>query len=204
MKSARPIARELILASTSPRRRELLENAGFAFHVLPPRAEERPQPGEAPADYAQRNAREKARSVIPALPRDARGRSQACAVIGADTIVVLDGRILEKPRDDAHARAMLKALAGREHEVITGVCAILTDGGGAAPRERCFATRTAVVMRRVSDEEIEAYLATGEPADKAGAYAVQGRAAGMIRELRGSYTNVVGLPLAELIEILAG
>ena len=177
---------DIILASRSPRRRDLLGLLGRAFRVIEPEHEEQRLPGEHPGDYAVRNAREKARSV----------RHHAAAehflVIGADTIVVLGERILEKPRDAAEAHAMLRALAGRRHEVITGL-ALLTSAG-----EDCRAVRTEVEFRKLTEAEIAAYLATGEPFDKAGAYGIQGHAAHMVKEIRGSYTNVVGLPLAEV------
>jgi septum formation protein len=181
---------DIILASRSPRRRELLGLLGRAFRIVEPTHEEQRLPGEHAADYALRNAREKARSV---LPHAGPGRF---LIIGADTIVVLDERILEKPRDAAHARAMLRALSGRRHEVITGL-ALLTSG-----HEQCIAVRTEVVFRALDDAEIEAYLATGEPFDKAGAYGIQGHAAHMVTEIHGSYTNVVGLPLAEVAAAL--
>jgi len=177
---------DIILASRSPRRRDLLGLLGRTFRIVEPTHEEQRQPGEHAADYAVRNAREKARSV---LPHAGPGRF---LVIGADTIVVLDERILEKPRDVAHARAMLRALSGRQHEVITGL-ALLTPAG-----EQCRSVRTEVVFRKLTDAEIETYIATGEPFDKAGAYGIQGHAAHMVTEIRGSYTNVVGLPLAEV------
>ena len=185
---------DIILASQSPRRRELLALLGRPFRVLTPGHDERQRPGEAPADYARRNAREKARSVLARV-------AGPCLVIGADTIVVLGRRVLEKPRDAVQARAMLRALSGRRHAVITGV-SLLLRRPPAAPVLRTFAVRTEVVFRRLRAQEIAAYVATGEPMDKAGAYAIQDGAAHMIRTLRGSYTNVVGLPLAELADRL--
>lgn len=181
---------DIILASRSPRRRDLLALLGQPFRIVEPTHEEQRQPGEHAADYAVRNAREKARSV-----RHHAGTA-GFFIIGADTIVVLDERILEKPRDAAHARAMLQALSNRAHEVITGLC-LLTAG-----HEYCVSIRTTVIFRTLNDADIEAYLATGEPFDKAGAYGIQGHAAHMVREVRGSYTNVVGLPLAEVAEAL--
>lgn len=186
-----PETLDIILASRSPRRRDLLGLLGRTFRIVEPTHEEQRQPGEHAADYAVRNAHEKARSVLP------HAGPGHFLVIGADTIVVLDERILEKPRDAAHARAMLRALSGRQHEVITGL-ALLTPAG-----EQCRAVRTEVVFRKLSDAEIEAYIATGEPFDKAGAYGIQGHAAPMVTEIRGSYTNVVGLPLAEVAEVIA-
>ena len=181
---------DIILASRSPRRRDLLALLDRPFRVIEPEHEEQRLPGEHAGDYAVRNAREKARSV----------RHHAAAedflVIGADTIVVVDDRILEKPSDAADAHAMLRMLAGRRHEVITGL-ALLTSTG-----EDCRAVRTEVAFRDLTDAEIAAYLATGEPFDKAGSYGIQGHAAHMVSEIRGSYTNVVGLPLAEVAAAL--
>jgi septum formation protein len=183
-------ALDIILASRSPRRRELLGLLGRPFRIVEPTHAERRRPGEHAADYALRNASEKARSVV------AHAGPGRFLVIGADTIVVLDERILEKPRDAAHARAMLRALSGRQHAVITGL-ALLTPTG-----EQCRAVRTDVVFRALGDAEIETYIATGESFDKAGAYGIQGHAAHMVAEIHGSYTNVVGLPLAEVAEAL--
>jgi septum formation protein len=180
---------DIILASRSPRRRDLLALLGRPFRILEPEHEEQRLPGEHAGDYAVRNAREKARSIR-------HHTAENFFIIGADTIVVVDDAILEKPRDAADARAMLRLLSGRRHEVITGL-ALLTPAG-----ERCWPVRTQVVFRALSDAEIEAYLATGEPFDKAGAYGIQGHAAHMVQGLSGSYTNVVGLPLAEVAEAL--
>ena len=176
----------LILASASPRRRTLLESIGLAFDVRIPGIDERPWAGETPASYALRNASEKAREIGLRLRSPAR-------VLAADTIVVQDGHILEKPADAAHAVAMLQRLSGRAHEVITGLCLLeLSDAG---LRERGEAARTEVVFRALSDHDITAYVATGEPMDKAGAYAIQGGAAAFVETYRGSHSNVVGLPL---------
>ena len=176
----------LILASASPRRRELLARLGLPFSVEVAGIDERPWPGEKPASYALRNAAEKAREVW--LRRGGRAR-----VLAADTIVVQDDQILEKPADAEHAAAMLRRLSGRAHEVITGVCLVRAEG--ADLRERGDAVRTAVRFRVVREEEIALYVATGEPMDKAGAYAIQGGAAGFVDGYVGSYSNVVGLPL---------
>ena len=186
---------KLILASASPRRRELLAQMGEAFDVVPAGLDEVPWPNEAPASYALRNAFEKAGHVLARLPRQEDG-----LLISADTIVVLAGRILEKPADAAHAAAMLRDLSGCTHEVITGLCVARRAGG----RERWLgdAVRTAVTFRALSEPEIAAYVASGEPMDKAGAYAIQGGAAGMVLAVQGSYTNVVGLPVDELRAML--
>lgn len=169
----------LVLASASPRRRELLEAAGFQVSVQPADVDETPWAGEAAADYVLRLARAKARAI----------RAQGW-VLGADTVVVLDGALLGKPADDDEARAMLARLSGRQHEVMTGVCLL---GGG---REAARVESTRVWFAPLSPDEIAAYVSTGEPRDKAGAYAIQGRAARFIPGIEGSYANVVGLPIA--------
>jgi septum formation protein len=177
----------LILASTSPRRAELLRCAGIAFQTVRPDADERQLAGETPAEYALRTAREKAES-LPIRP--------GTILLGADTVVASDGRILGKPSDAAEAKSMLRLLSGKLHEVITGVCL------RSAEKTVCFQVTTAVLFRELSDAEIAAYVATGDPLDKAGAYAIQNGAAGMVRRIDGSYSNVVGLPLCEVIERL--
>ena len=186
---------KLILASASPRRRELLAQMGEAFDVVPAGLDEVPWPNEAPASYALRNAFEKAGHVLARLPRQEDG-----LLISADTIVVLAGRILEKPADAAHAAAMLRDLSGCTHEVITGLCVARRAGG----RERWLgdAVRTAVTFRALSEPEIAAYVASREAFDKAGGYGIQGRAALFIEHLSGSYSGVMGLPLYETSELL--
>jgi septum formation protein len=174
----------LILASASPRRRELLVQAGFAFTVQPADIPEDPVDGEDPLAYVVRLARQKAQAVY-----DAMGDREA-VVLGADTTVTLDGHILGKPTDAADAARMLHMLSGRTHRVITGVAVVTADGVESA------AEVTAVRFLTLSDASIEAYIATGEPMDKAGAYAIQGRAARWIPRVEGCYFNVVGLPLA--------
>lgn len=176
------MTRELILASGSPRRAALLREAGYPIRVIPPDVEELVRPGEAPPDYVQRTAREKARAV--AAREDARGRP----ILAADTVVVIDREILEKPRDEADAAGMLRRLAGREHQVMTGVCIL-------AAAECLFVESTTVRFRAVDPGDIDRYVATGEPMDKAGAYAIQGGAGPMVAGLSGSYSNVVGLPM---------
>jgi septum formation protein len=180
----------LVLASTSPRRQELLRNAGIAFRVLPAEdLPEVPRPGEPPLDYAQRLAREKARAV----------RSQVAAtdlVLGADTIVVVDEHILEKPVDAVDAARMLRMLSGRTHQVTTGVCLLGDDF------EDVRAETTEVTFDRLGEEEIAFYVAHGEPMDKAGAYAIQGIASRWIRRLQGCYFNVMGLPVPLVYRML--
>ena len=182
----------LVLASNSPRRRDLLAALGLALEICPSNAPEPPPlPREEPGAYAMRMARQKTLDVAVLY--------QDCAVLGADTIVVLPAstgqpaQILGKPADEADALRMLTLLSGRAHQVITGCCLALPG-----QEERlCFAEVTEVVMRASTREELAAYVATGEPADKAGAYAIQGLGAFLVERVAGSYTNVVGLPVAE-------
>jgi len=181
----------LILASASPRRADLLAAAGIAFEVIPAGIPEVHREGESPADYVVRNAEAKARAVADRVAPDMR------TVLGSDTVVALGDAILEKPRDATHACAMLSDLSGATHEVITGVALIRGSGEVEA-----WSVSTEVTFREVSAEEIAAYVATGEPMDKAGAYAIQGGAASWVRRIDGSYTNVVGLPLCEVVEAL--
>jgi septum formation protein len=178
----------IVLASASPRRAELLRAAGFDFVVDPADVDESVRPGETPEAHVRRLAREKADAGAVRHP----GR----AVIGADTVVVVDGRILGKPRDAADARGMLEALSGRTHHVFTGV-AVARDGA-----LRDAVDVSAVTMARLSPEEIDEYVASGEPRDKAGAYAIQGRAARFVERLEGSYSGVVGLPVAVVHRLL--
>ncbi len=175
----------LILASASPRRRELLASLGVNFRVVVPEIDETPLPDEKPRAFAERLAEEKACAV------EVRG-----LVIAADTIVVQNNTILGKPTDASHAEEMLGSLSGNMHMVITGVCVKNTT------RTVVFSVVTEVVFRIINRLEIEAYVASGDPMDKAGAYAIQGGAAHMVRSIKGSYTNVVGLPLCELHEAL--
>jgi septum formation protein len=174
----------LILASASPRRRELLTQAGFTFEVRPAHIPEDPLPNEDPIAYVIRLARAKAEAVLTTLDdRDA-------LVLGADTTVTLDNHILGKPENPEDAARMLRLLSGRTHRVITGI-AVATYAGTEVAAEV-----TGVRFLTLSDEEIASYVATGEPMDKAGAYAIQGRAARWIPRVEGCYFNVVGLPLA--------
>jgi septum formation protein len=243
---------KLILASASPRRRELLTQAGYVFEVCPAHIPEEPQPGEDAVTYVIRLAREKAEAVY----RQAIGNLQQgtedwgrgleglgtepndIVVLGADTTVTIDGQILEKPRDAEDAARMLRLLSGRTHRVITGVAVVSEGvaqddvgegehGMGRAPRipplrqekvarmghgafgagpvrVEVAAEVTAVRFLTLRDEEIAAYVAGGEPRDKAGAYAIQGRAARWIPRIEGCYFNVVGLPLALVAEMLDG
>jgi septum formation protein len=178
----------LVLASASPRRQELLSNASIAFEVQPAHINESILPGEAAQPYAERLAREKAEAIALTRHND--------AVLGADTIVLVDHQILGKPANSADAGRMLRLLSGRTHSVITGVC--LTLGG----QYEIVSETTSVTMSEISEREIAAYVATGEPMDKAGAYAIQGIASRWIPRIDGDYSNVVGLPMALVYRML--
>jgi septum formation protein len=181
----------LILASASPRRRELLTQAGFSFQVESIPVDEDPRPGEDPIHLVKRLAREKAEAVFNAQQKShTPSDDDPLLVLGADTVVVCDHEILNKPVDDADAARMLHLLAGRTHQVITGVCLISSLGIEVA------AETTRVTMLTLSEEEILAYVASREPMDKAGAYAIQGHASRWIPRIVGCYFNVVGLPVA--------
>ena len=192
----------LVLASASPRRQELLRHAGITFEVQPADIDETPHNGESPRDCAERLAREKALAVSSTRPHD--------HVLAADTVVAVDDIILGKPADAADAARMLSLLSGRTHSVITGVCLVgRAVGGQAAPNLRTESRNlrtasetTLVTMRDLSDQEIREYIATGEPMDKAGAYAIQGMASRWIPRIEGDYSNVVGLPMRLVCEML--
>jgi len=177
----------LILASASPRRRHLLLSLGIPFKVIPSHVEEDNEHGYAPEKFALDMAKKKAENVYAKIKNG--------WVLGADTIVVVEEDILGKPKDYKDAKDMLAKLSGREHTVITGFC-ILRPSGKISHME---SVRSKVIIRELTEEEINAYLDTKEPFDKAGAYAVQGIGAFMIKSISGSYTNVVGLPLCEVI-----
>ncbi|MHB8301816.1 MAG: Maf family protein [Acidobacteriaceae bacterium] len=182
----------LVLASASPRRRELLAQAGFTFDVQSIPVDEALQTGEAPVDYVQRLAREKAEVVFRAHMEGHDATGEPLLVLGADTIVVCEEEVLGKPADDEDAARMLRLLSGRTHQVLTGVCLISPHSLEVA------AESTSVTMLPRTDEELRAYIATGEPRGKAGAYAIQGRASRWIPRIEGCYFNVVGLPLARV------
>jgi septum formation protein len=216
----------LVLASASPRRQELLRNACITFEVQPTQIAEDPLPGEGAKECAERLAREKALAVACHRPQD--------VVLGADTVVVIDGQILGKPVDRDDAARMLRMLSGREHQVITGVCLVLngqwsvarTEGKKGDPQglkpelfagfdgtaeavpcpkpifETTSSETTMVTMSEISDDEIAGYIATSEPMDKAGAYAIQGIASRWIPRIEGDYSNVVGLPVARVWRML--
>lgn len=179
----------LILASGSPRRAELLARAGYRFEVVPPDIDERRQAGEAPRDYVARLAAEKAAAVAPRYPER--------VVLAADTTVVVDATVLGKPQDPDDAAGMLRRLSGRAHDVLTGV-AVRRGGACVSAVEQ-----TAVHLAALDEALIGWYVATGEPSDKAGAYGVQGIASRFVTRVEGSYSNVVGLPLALVDRLLA-
>ncbi|MHB8419020.1 MAG: Maf family protein [Myxococcales bacterium] len=189
------MAAALVLASASPRRRELLALLGMPFELCRTEVDERPHPGEGAAETVARLARDKALAGL--------ARHPGALVVGADTLVSLPAEsastseeIFGKPSGSAEAARMLRALAGRAHEVRTGICVASASG------ERATVALTRVRFRPLSDPEIAWYVATGEPLDKAGAYAIQGRAAAFVQGIEGSWSNVVGLPLAELTALL--
>jgi septum formation protein len=181
----------LILGSASPRRIALLGELGVAFGVQASDIPELPAAGETADAFARRAAREKGAAVALACPH--------AWVLAADTVVVVDGAILGKPVDAAEAHAMLRRLSGRAHEVLTAV-ALLAPGGTIADQ---VLVRSSVAFRALTEAEVAAYVASGEPADKAGAYAIQGGAAGFVERVAGSMTNIIGLPLDEVGTLLA-
>ena len=178
----------LVLASASPRRQELLRNASIIFEVQPSDILEDPLQGEKAKPCAERLAREKAQAIARKRPND--------PVLGADTVVVIDNQILNKPVDATDAIRMLRLLSGRTHRVITGVC-LVANGQPSVSSES-----TSVQMTEISEKEIIDYVATGEPMDKAGAYAIQGIASRWIPRIEGDYSNVVGLPIALVYRML--
>lgn len=178
------VAHPLVLASSSPRRRQLLEMVGIPFVVAAPQVQELRLPREPPARYARRLARDKARAVPGAR------------VLGADTIVVLGDRVLEKPRDAEDAVAMLRSLQGRRHDVITAIC-LIADGV-----EYEAADTTAVYFRPVDEAFLRRYVSTGEALDKAGAYAIQGYGAALVERIEGDFFSVMGLPVRLVLDLL--
>lgn len=189
----------LVLASASPRRQELLRNAGIPFVVQPTDIPEVPEEGEAPRSFAERMAREKALAVFRQRQDD--------VILGADTIVIVDSLILGKPRDGADAARMLRLLSGRKHQVTTGVCLISpqprTENRKLETGFEDIRSETSLVtMDAFTDEDIRTYVSTAEPMDKAGAYAIQGRASRWISRIEGDYFNVVGLPVSLVYRML--
>ncbi len=183
---------EIVLASASPRRSELLSRLGIRFSVQPSRVSEDLLPDETPEEHVVRLSRDKAREV--ALRADVPGRW----FIGSDTIVLRDDTILGKPRDALEAADMLRSLSGRRHQVLSGYAVFDRQSGATVSG----AVATAVRFKELTEQEIAGYIATGEPFDKAGAYAIQGVGVFMVLGIEGSYTNVVGLPLCEVVEVL--
>lgn len=182
------MSKRLVLASASPRRREILSTAGYDFEIVTSNADEISD-GSSAAEVARINALAKAREVL------LRGTDE-CVVVGADTVVACDGSILGKPRDESDAFAMIKSLSGKKHSVITGYAVVSKDG------EESGYCSTEVEFRTLSDGEIRDYVATGEPMDKAGAYGIQERASIFVSSLEGDFFNVVGLPVAKLYKPL--
>ncbi|HSR66324.1 MAG TPA: Maf family protein [Acidobacteriota bacterium] len=184
----------LILASGSPRRRELLRRFGAPFETRPSRAPEEVEDGESPAAMAERLALDKARWVVRELSEDGSLKGHSALVLGADTTIDLQGEILGKPADAEDARAMLGRLRGRAHAVVTGVAMISLAAGA----EASSAVATTVWMRDFSQSECDAYVKTGEPLGKAGSYAIQGKGGELVQRWQGCWNNVMGLPLCEV------
>ncbi len=183
-----------ILASASPRRAEILTNVGWCFEVRVANIDESPREDEAPEAYVERVARDKAAAVVNLIDDEAQHRDKNAArlfVLGADTVVLIDDEVMGKPAHHGEAKAMLRRLSGRTHEVVTGVGLIDVASGEVRVAHEC----TCVRFAELSDAEIEAYVRTNEPMDKAGAYAVQGRGSLFIEGIEGDYWNVVGLPV---------
>jgi len=181
----------LILASNSPRRQQLIALEGWTYQVIPAEVDERLKPGEAPDDYVLRLAQEKARSAAQRAP-------QGSLIVAADTAVVDNAQILGKPTSPAHAADMLRGLRGHFHQVFTGL-AVMHVESSKLVTDKCI---TDVLMRAYNEEEIQAYVASGDPLDKAGAYAIQHSGFSPVESLEGCYTNVVGLPLCHLTPML--
>ena len=185
----------LVLASASPRRQELLRNAGIPFAVHPTQIAEIPNSAEAPQAFAERMAKEKAQTVLRQRPAD--------VILGADTVVVVDDQILGKPTDQSDAARMLRLLSGRTHTVITAVCLLRTENPELRTGFCDIRSETTLVrMDVLTDRDIANYAVSDEPMDKAGAYAIQGRASRWISRIEGDYFNVVGLPVALVIRML--
>lgn len=183
----------LVLASASPRRRQFMDEWGLPYTIVRPTGvEPRPEHGETPAAYALRAATAKARAVAASADAGADD-----LILAADTVVALGHDILGKPADDADALDMLRRLSGREHEVITGVCCLFPDGSSAG-----FADTSAVRFHAWPEDILRAYVRSGEPADKAGAYAIQGQGAFLVESVHGSWSTVVGLPVSRLAALL--
>jgi septum formation protein len=192
----------IVLASASPRRRQLLEACGLSLTVAVPAIDETPRPREPPDALVRRLAREKAAEIARRHARSGPdGPPVPVLVVAADTEVVLDRAVLGKPTDPADAERMLRALSGRRHEVLTGF-AIAAVGESRHTATTDGVVATTVVFRALTDAEIAAYVATGEPLDKAGAYGIQGGGGALVDTVSGSYSNVVGLPIAEVLDAM--
>lgn len=193
---------KIVLASSSPRRRELMAQAGFLFEIIVSEADENIEV-EAPDRMVEELSRRKAEAVAELVKKQGFD-GDSCLIVGADTMVAIDGKKLGKPVGEAGAEAMLKELSGRTHQVYTGVTLIRIkkESGTFSQERRTFSEGTDVSFYSMTEQEIREYIATGEPMDKAGAYGIQGRAAIFVKEIRGDYNNVVGLPIARLYQEL--
>lgn len=189
-------SKKIILASASPRRRELLEQIGITYTVMPSGAEEKTK-CSTPEDMVKELSGQKARDIMSKLSEEER---KEALVIGADTVVSLEGQIMGKPGDEKEAVGMLTSLQGRTHQVYTGVTLLWQQEKTGEIREHSFFEKTEVTMFPMSEGEIRDYVATGEPMDKAGAYGIQGKCAAYIQGIRGDYNNVVGLPIGRLYQ----
>lgn len=196
---------QIILASASPRRKELLEQIGLSFEICPAKGEEiitKTKPEEVVMELSRQKAKEVASMVVTFGEQNKEITTPSdLLVIGADTVVAYGDKILGKPKDEADAKEMLTMLAGNTHSVYTGVTLILIDKSGKAG-ELVFFEKTDVIMHPMTEEEIDRYIATGEPMDKAGSYAIQGNCAIYVKEIAGDYNNVVGLPIARIYQEL--
>lgn len=185
------------LASASPRRRELLTQIGVQFELAPVDIDETPKPGEGAQSYVERLAREKAVTSLAAIRADGDNNDASRAVVlGSDTSVIINNEILTKPEDTADAKRMLQRLSGNSHQVFTAVAVV------SQQKQSIISVTTDVCFRPLSDDEIDAYIATSEPMDKAGSYGIQGKGAILVDKISGSYSNVVGLPLTETAALL--
>ena len=194
---------KIILASSSPRRRELMAQAGFAFEVLVSEADETIET-ETPGEMVEVLSERKAAAVAEEIKRQGFAE-ESVLLVGADTMVAIDGKKLGKPKDEKGAEEMLEELSGRTHQVYTGVTLIRlkkAENGNILQESRTFSEGTDVSFYPLTKEEIRSYIATGEPMDKAGAYGIQGKAAVFVKEIKGDYNNVVGLPIARLYQEL--
>lgn len=197
---------KVVLASSSPRRVELLTNLGLEFEVVPSDADETIEPGRTAAGTVIQLAKLKADAVFERVSRDDKWRTgtdtDRLLVLGADTTVVLDNKLLGKPESDEEARSMLKELSGRCHDVFTGVVIISKEVNQATPTEISSFEMSHVYFRNLTEEEISAYIKTGEPRDKAGAYALQGIGSAFVQAIEGCFTNVIGLPVPLVVSML--